>query len=346
MLTGAPAPAHPRPRCRRGTAWLILWAAACCGAVPAAAERGGAGAAAAVGETERVREVRFEPARFVAGDLVVARIVVHGAADLTAPDAVAGDDWLSVHDVEVLTRTDGSREVRVRFTSYRPGVGELPPIDVGPFQLTGIGILTSSVLPRYGELPPALRPPAPQMAVPGTAALLVGGALAVLVVPYSLVSGVLLLAGAGRRRRARRARTRPRVLLERAVQRLQTGDLDGADGADGAGTAAAACGPVLFHARLSRLARSYLAERLALPAHAMTVRELRAALPEQGLPHGLGADLTAILEAADRVKFSGGGAAAADMQAAARQLVTLARAIDAVLEERAARRRGATGVEL
>ena len=276
----------------------------------------------------------------------MARIVVHGAAGLTAPDVVAGDDWLSVHDVEVLTRTDGNREVRVRFTSYRPGVGELPPIDVGPFQLAGIGILTGSVLPRYGERPPALRPPAPQMAVPGTAALLVGGALAVLVVPYPLVSGVLLLAGAGRRLRARRARTRPRVLLERAVQRLQADALDGFDGVDGVGAAAAGSDPVSFYARLSRLARGYLAERLALPAHALTVHELRAALPEQGLPPGLGADLTAILEAADRVKFSGGGAAAAEMQAAARQLVTLARAIDAVLEERAARRRGATGVEL
>ena len=365
MLTDVPALAHARARCprsrprsparyhrgphtfrafrlgarlrRRATAWLILLAAACCGAAPGAAE---AEAGAATG---RVQEVRFEPARFVAGDLVLARIVVHGTADLTAPVAVAGDDWLSVHDVEVLTRTDGNREVRVRFTSYRPGVGELPPIDVGPFQLTGIGFLTTSVLPRYGGAPPALRPPAPQMAVPGTAALVVGGALAVLVAPYPLVSGVLLLAGARRRRRARRARTRPRVRLERAVQRLQAGDLDGTDGA---GPASAAGDPVSFHARLSRLARGYLAERLALPAHAMTVGELRAALPEQGLPHGLGSDLTAILETADRVKFSGGGAAAGEMQAAARQVVTLARAIDAVLEDRAVRRRGATGVEL
>ena len=323
--------------------WLILGAAACGGLEPAAAEEGGAGAAKAGAGTERVREVRFEPARFVAGDLVVARIVVHGAADLTAPDAVAGDDWLSVHDVEVLTRTDGNWEVRVRFTSYRPGVGELPPIDVGAFQLTGIGILTTSVLPRYGKAPPALRAPAPQMAVPGSAALLVGGALAVLVVPYALVSGMLLLAGAGRRVRARRARTRPRMVLERAVQRLQAGD---PDGVGGAGTANVAGDPVSFHARLSRLARAYLAERLALPAHALTVRELRAALPEHGLPRGLGADLTAILEAADRVKFSGAGAAAEEMEAAARQLVTLTRAIDAVLEERAARRRGANGVEL
>ena len=101
-----------------------------------------------------------------------------------------------------------------------------------------------------------------------------------------------------------------------------------------------------FYARLSHLARGYLAERLALPAHALTVRELRAALPEQGLPHGLGADLAAILDTADRVKFAGRGAGATEMRDAARQLVTLARAIDAILEERAARRRGGTDVEL
>lgn len=308
-------------------------AAACSVAAPAAGE--GDGSAPADGEPVGVQEVRFEPARFAAGDHVLARIVVAGSAPLTAPEKVAGGEWLSVHGVEAMARTDGSWEVHVRFSSYRPGVGELPPIDVGPMQLTGIGFLTTSTLPRYGEVLPTLRPPAPQMALPGTAALLAGGALALLSVPYLLVSGALLLAGAGRRVRARRIRARPRVLLERGVQRLQ---------ADGA--AAAAPDAVSFYARLSQLARGYLAERLALPAHALTVRELSAALPQRGLPHGLGADLTEILDTADRVKFAGRGAAAGEMRAAARQLVTLARAIDAILDERATPVRGGDGVEL
>ena len=328
---------------RRATAWLIVGAAACCAPVPAAAE--GDGAAPADSGRERVQEVRFEPERFAAGDHVLARIVVAGGAELTAPAEVATGEWLSVHGVEVLPRTDGSWEVHVRFSSYRPGIGELPPIDVGPLQLTGIGFLTASVLPRYGEVLPALRPPAPQMAVPGTAALLAGGALAVLMVPYLLVSGVLLLAGAGRRVRARRARARPRVLLERAVQRLQSGGPKRTQGVADA-NADVDTDADSFYAGLSQLARGYLTERLALPAHSLTVRELSAALPEQGVPHGLGADLTEILETADRVKFAGRGAAGAEMQAAARQLVTLARAIDAILEERSARVRGGSGVEL
>ena len=348
----APVPARCRGRWR-GRAWLALIAAAWCGLAPAAAQEDGGAGPATGAEPERVQEVQFEPARFVAGEPVLARIVVRGGAELSAPAAVAGGEWLPVHAVEVLPRTDGSWEVRVRFTSYRPGVGELPAIDVGPLQLTGIGFLTASVLPRYGEVAPALRPPAAQMAVPGSAALLIGGALAVLVVPYLLVSGVVLLAGAGGRARARRSRARPRVQLERAVQRLQHGapggDGDGADGGTapiGAGAPAAPADVVAFYARLSQLARGYLAERLALPAHALTVRELRAALPDQGLPRGLGADLTAILDTADRVKFAGLGAGATEMHAAAAQLVTLARAIDAVLEERASRERGADGVEL
>ncbi len=319
---------------------------------PAVAQVNGAAGAAAdsaapdeFAELERGQEVRFEPAQFGVGDRVLARIVVRGAAPLSAPGTVAAGEWLSVHGVDVLPRTDGSWEVRVLFTSYRPGVGELPPIDVGPFRLTGIGFLTASVLPRYGDVPPALRPPAAQMAVPGTAALLIGGALTVLVVPYLLVSGGLLLAGAGGRVRARRARTRPRLLLERGVQQLQTA-ATGATAASAASASAAPPDAVAFYARLSHLARGYLAERLALPAHALTVGELRAALPEQGLPHGLGADLAAILDTADRVKFAGRGADAAEMRDAARQLVTLARAIDAILEERAARRRGGTDVEL
>ena len=346
----------------RLAAWLILSAAPWCAVAPAVAQVNGAAGAAAdsaapdeFAELERGQEVRFEPAQFGVGDRVLARIVVRGAAQLSAPGTVAAGEWLSVHGVDVLPRTDGSWEVRVLFTSYRPGVGELPPIDVGPFRLTGIGFLTVSVLPRYGDVPPALRPPAAQMAVPGTAALLIGGALTVLVVPYLLVSGGLLLAGAGGRVRARRARTRPRLLLERGVQQLQTA-ATAATGATGASAASAASASasasaappdaVSFYARLSHLARGYLAERLALPAHALTVGELRAALPEQGLPHGLGADLAAILDTADRVKFAGRGAGATEMRDAARQLVTLARAIDAILEERAARRRGGTDVEL
>ena len=213
----------------RLAAWLILSAAPWCAVAPAVAQVNGAAGAAAdpaapdeFAEPERGQEVRFEPAQFGVGDRVLARIVVRGAAQLTAPGTVAAGEWLSVHGVDVLPRTDGSWEVRVLFTSYRPGVGELPPIDVGPFQLTGIGFLTVSVLPRYGDVPLAVRPPAAQMAVPGSAALLIGGALAVLVVPYLLVSGGLLLAGAGGRVRARRARTRPRLLLERGVQQLQT----------------------------------------------------------------------------------------------------------------------------
>ena len=365
----------------RLAAWLILSAAPWCAVAPAVAQVNGAAGAAAdsvapdeFAELERGQEVRFEPAQFGVGDRVLARIVVRGAAQLSAPGTVAAGEWLSVHGVDVLPRTDGSWEVRVLFTSYRPGVGELPPIDVGPFRLTGIGFLTVSVLPRYGDVPPALRPPAAQMAVPGTAALLIGGALTVLVAPYLLVSGGLLLAGAGGRVRARRARTRPRLLLERGVQELQSAATaataasgataasataaTGASGATGASAATAASASasasasaappdaVAFYARLSHLARGYLAERLALPAHALTVRELRAALPEQGLPHGLGADLAAILDTADRVKFAGRGAGATEMRDAARQLVTLARAIDAILEERAARRRGGTDVEL
>lgn len=296
------------------------------------------------GASERVWEVRFEPVRFLVGERVLARIVVRGDAALSAPETVATGEWLSVHDVEVLPRTDGSREVHVRFSSFRPGVGELPPIDVGPFELTGIGFVTASVLPRYGEAPPALRPAAGQMAVPGTAVLLIGGAVAVLTAPYLLVSGVLLLAGAGRRVRARRARARPRMKLERAVRQLRA---TGGDGSQGQARASAARrDAVSFYARLSQLARGYLAERLALPAHALTVRELRVALPEQGLPRGLGADLTAILETADRVKFAGRRAGAVEMETAADQLVMLARAIDAVLEERAAPGQGGSGVEL
>ena len=284
-------------------------------------------------------EVRFEPAAYAVGDRVLARVVVDSSVTLTEPAVIAAGDWLVVHGVEVLPRTDGRWEVRVLFSSFLPGPGTLPPIDVGPLQLTGIGFDTGSVLPRYDDPPVTLRPLRAQVFVPGTRALFIGGALALFAVPYLAVSGVVALAGTTRRRRARRARAQPRLRLQRGVERLRSAGPSN-DGPE------RLADPAAYYTELSRLARTYLAERLELPAQALTVTELRATFPAHGLPQGLGADLAAILETADRVKFAGRDSGAAEMDAAARQLVTLAQAVDAILAQRARIADGESGVEL
>ena len=95
---------------------------------------------------------------------------------------------------------------------------------------------------------------------------------------------------------------------------------------------AAVAETVSFYAQLAHLTRDYLAARMRIPAHACTTGDLRTALPGHGLHRALGAELTAILDTADRVKFAGRHSTAAEMQAVSEQLIALVQAIDATLE--------------
>ena len=316
-MTARNAPQRGRRRLH-GAVWLLLAAGTgLAGAQSAAApER-----AAALPAT--VEELTFEPARFYVGDRVTARVVVRSSRQLAAPMAVAPGEWVVVHGVDTIPRSDGRWEVRVGFSSYRPGVLTLPPIDVGAFRLENIRVQAASLLSGEGAAPATLRPPRPQLLLPGTGGALLGAAAAVLTVPYLLVSVVLALARRARRWRQEQTRGLPRARLERAVRRLQ---------ASSPRSIAALAETVSFYAQLAHLTRDYLAARMRIPAHACTTRELQAALPGHGLDGALGAELTAILDTADRVKFAGRHSSAAEMQALSEQLIALVRVIDATLE--------------
>ena len=307
---------------RRGRLAIALWLLLVAAAGVAGAqgtESPGHGTALPV----TVEELTFEPPRFYVGDRVIARVVVRSSRQLTAPAAVAADEWVVVHGVDTVPRSDGRWEVRVGFSSYRPGVLSLPPIDVGAFRLENIRVQAASLLSGERAAAPVLRPPRPQLLLPGTGGVLAGAAAAVLTVPYLLASGGLLLAGRARRRRRQRARGLPRAQLERAVRRLQESSPR---------SMAADAETVSFYAQLAHLTRDYLAARMWIPAHASTNRELRIALPGHGLHGTLGTELTAILDTADRVKFAGRHSSAAEMQALSERLIVLVRAVDAALE--------------
>ena len=310
---------HDAPRGRLPIAlWVLLVTAT---GVPGAQGAEAPGRGAAVPAT--VEELTFEPPRFYVGDRVTARVVVRSSRQLTAPAAVAPDEWVVVHRVDTVPRSDGRWEVHVGFSSFRPGVLTLPPIDVGAFRLENIRVQAASLLAGDRAAPAVLRPPRRQLLLPGTGGVLLSAAGAVLTVPYLLVSGGLLLAGRARRRRQQRARGLPRARLERAVRRLQESSPR---------SMAAVAETVSFYAQLAHLTRDYLAARMRIPAHACTTGDLRTALPGHGLHRALGAELTAILDTADRVKFAGRHSTAAEMQAVSEQLIALVQAIDATLE--------------
>ena len=312
-----------QPGCPRGRLPVALWLLLVAGSGVAGAQSTAAPGRGTVAPAT-VEEVTFEPPRFYVGDRVTARVVVRSSRRLTAPAAVAPDEWVVVHGVDTIPRSDGRWEVRVGFSSYRPGVLALPPIDVGAFRLENVPIRAASLLSGDRAAPPVLRAPRPQLLLPGTVGVLLGAAAAVLTVPYLLVSGGLLLAGRARRWRQERARGLPRARLESAVRHLQ---------ASSPRSIAAADETVSFYAQLADLTRDYLAARMRIPAHACTTRELRTALPGHGLHATPGAELTAILDTADRVKFAGRHSSSGEMQALSEQLIALVREIDAALEE-------------
>ena len=279
-------------------------------------------AAAAGQQSQRVTGLTLTPELFHVGDRVVASIVVDaGSARVPAPPAVLPeDDWVVVHAVEVLPHGDGRWEVRVAFSSFQPGVLTLPAIDVGAFELRGIRVQATSLLPQEGAAPLVLRPLRGPLPLPGTAARLLAAAVALLAVPHLLVSAVLALWRRVRRWQVEHARNLPRQRLRQAVQRLHGG--------------ATPPGARSFHVQLARIVRTYLSQRLQIRAYAATTRELRAALPSLGLPPGLGSELTAILETADRVKFAGQRAEPAEMRTLSERLVALVDAIDTDLQRR------------
>lgn len=310
---------HDRPRARLAVALWLLLAAGTGGAGAQSAEAPGRGAALPA----TVEQLIFEPPRFYVGDRVTARVVVRSSRQLTAPAAVAPGEWVVVHGVDTVPRSDGRWEVRVGFSSYRPGVITLPPIDVGAFRLENIRVQAAALLSGERAAAATLRPPRPQLLLPGTRGALLTAAAAVLTVPHLLVSAGLVLARRVRRWRRDQARGLPRARLERAVRRLQ---------ASSPRSIAAVAETVSFYAQLAHLIRDYLAARTRIPAHACTTRELQAALPGHGLHGTPGAELTAILDTADRVKFAGRHSSAAEMQALSEQLIALVRVIDAALE--------------
>jgi hypothetical protein len=79
---------------------------------------------------------------------------------------------LVIHRVELERWGEGGR-LFIDFTSYVPGVLELPPFEIGGIPFSGLRINIASIL-DVDETASVLSPPAPPLAVPGTGVLVYG----------------------------------------------------------------------------------------------------------------------------------------------------------------------------
>ena len=144
-------------------------------AVPAALAQDGAGA-------------HTIPHAVFVGDratLIVPLAGFPGQGDVEVPPGqLPYSPDIDIHRVALERRPGGSR-LAVEFAAFAPGVLELPPIEVAGETFAGLTVTIGSVL-APSEIP-ILSPPAPPLAVPGTA-LLVYGTIAAIVASLLLVS--------------------------------------------------------------------------------------------------------------------------------------------------------------
>jgi len=95
---------------------------------------------------------------------------------------------ITIHQV-TLERRPGGNSLVIEFSAYRPGMVELPPLEIGGEILSGLSVEISSIL-GSGESAMVLSDPALPLAIPGTS-LLVYGTISVIALSLLLGSWVL-----------------------------------------------------------------------------------------------------------------------------------------------------------
>ncbi len=253
---------------------------------------------------EPTLSLEIEPQEARVGDVVEATLT------LRVPQAPAQEpefpNWqrhwgsAEIRDIE---RVVGSRDgdggaryvQRLRLTSFRPGVVELPPatvvlpgtqgaepVSVSTAGTTGFEVV--SVLPPVGEEEIEPKPPESPRALPvGESFWWTAGIFA------ALAAGLLALLLARRTPEETYAgeAVDPWTALEQALARL-----------------AKATDPETVFTGLSLELRRYLGRSLELPAVESTTTELRRRLLRSGLPSSVCGEVIRLLREADSVKFA------------------------------------------
>ena len=276
-MRGRCAPGNPVGRERRLAALLLATAFAC----------------AALAEPVRVLSTGFSPTHRFPGDLVEASIVFDPGSSrpseglVAFPPPAAGFRGATELVDASLRRAEGRWTCVVRFRVWETGNVELPAFSVGDFSFPPLAVSVESALAAYGRDDPL---PAAQLELPGTRALVLGGAGALVgfvALAFAIVFRLLpwlraLMA------EWRSGRTRRELLAAIAWLERRGGELE----------AAAAC------ALLSSRVRAWLAHAAFPTVAALTARELEAARPEAFAEEAWN-PLACLLARSEAVRFAG-----------------------------------------
>jgi hypothetical protein len=111
-----------------------------------------------------------------------------GNTVLDNPERLPTDPGLVISRVELENRGEHCRLV-VDFTAFRPGVIDLPPIEIASFTFTDLTVTVASILEAEGNAM-VLSGPAPPLAVPGAMGMIYGTVLGL----GGCIAGLVLLA--------------------------------------------------------------------------------------------------------------------------------------------------------
>lgn len=248
-------------------------------------------AAVAAEENYTISRVYFLPPVYYVGDEVEARIrlSVNDGLFPAEPSELPAPEHVHIRDVRIIPIA-GEYDIRISFSTYKTGSGELPPLELGDITLSGVQIGAASIL---GEDDTTIVEAFGPVLLPGTRLLLALAVGGMLIVPPLIVFAVLWLRRFVKHLLAALDERRPYRELKLELEKLQ--DPSHADSSRD------------FYIKLTAIFRKYLSRRLDVELAAHTASELAADLAEKlkgVLPvENIRADLSRF----DEVKFGGRG---------------------------------------
>lgn len=222
------------------------------------------------------------------GDLVEARVTIRGVSttDVRVPEDLPDLDWVLVRSLELVQRADGV-EVRLVFQPFYVGTRQLPVLDLGVVRLEGLTVAVNRLRSDTDLEIDGVRD---QLLLPGTTLLFAGLVALLVAIPVSLI----VFGGWFRRQLVRIiGRYRDAIPYRRTLRRLRAleEEFDELDARS-------------FYIRIVDVLRDYYDRRFAAGLRSATTGEVSRRLEAVGTPPDVIADLTAVFEAGDRVKFA------------------------------------------
>ena len=242
-------------------------------------------------EVFTVKEISFIPVRHYVGDVVELRVRVIGSelGTLRPPDPLPQGNWLDIKRVICTRIRKDDWEVRVEFTTFKPGSHLIPPLDLDSVVLPEIRTETRSILEDKDAT--RIEDPKGQLFLPGTWLTLTLWGFLLFGLPPIAIVFFRGLKKAIRQYRLTRDRQIPRNRIHRILRKLrkESGILKARS----------------FFIILTSAVREYLTSRLNLPAETATTEELEYLLPQRISDTILTKEMVSLFSKADLVKFGG-----------------------------------------